>query len=115
MTTVLDLTSPAVSGELTQIQARLHIVTGLLDALGRVNEVNKIIQFSQDRSVALLALQHEPFRYTPGQAEAVLDMPLSSQASDASERLRVERDKLQRRRAALREHVMEALSLHWFG
>jgi len=113
--TVLDLTSPVLSSELAELEDRLHVVNGLLDALGRVNEVHKVVQFSPARPQALIALQEEPFSYTKRQAEAVLDMPMSWQASEGAERLRSERDHLMSRRAGLREHVTEVLSLHWFG
>lgn len=112
---VLDLTTPALSSELAELEERLHVVHGLLDALARLHEVNKIVQFSSDRYSALVALQHEPFAYSRQQAEAVLDMPVSWQASDEAERLRAERDQLLARRASLREHVSEVLALHWFG
>jgi DNA gyrase/topoisomerase IV subunit A len=111
----LDLTTPAISSELTVLEERLHVVQGLLDALARLHEVNKIVQFSRDRDAALAALQQEPFRYSRAQADAVLDMPVSWQTSDEAERLRSERNQLTARQASLHEHVTEALSLHWFG
>jgi DNA gyrase/topoisomerase IV subunit A len=86
-----------------------------LDALARLHEVNKIVQFSRDRDAAVAALQEEPFRYSRAQADGVLDMPVSWQTSDEAERLRSERDQLLTRRASLHEHVTEVLSLHWFG
>jgi len=112
---VVDLTSPELSNEIADLEERLHIVLGLLDALARMNEVNKIVQFSSDRHTALLSLQQEPLCYSRHQAEAVLDMPVSWQASDEAERLRTERDQLLARRASLREQVTEVLALHWFG
>jgi DNA gyrase subunit A len=112
---ILDLTTPALSNELSELEARLHVVHGLLDALGRINEVNKVVQFSRDRYSALVTLQNEPLGYSRQQAEAVLDMPMSWQTSDEAERLRAERDHLRARRAAMREHVSEVLTFHWFG
>jgi DNA gyrase/topoisomerase IV subunit A len=112
---LLDLSSPAISSELAELEERLHIVRGLLDALGRLHEVNEIVQFSRDRPSALLALQDVPFSYSRAQAEALLDMPVSWQASDQAERLRVERDELLARRGHLHEHATEEVTLHWFG
>jgi DNA gyrase/topoisomerase IV subunit A len=112
---LLDLSTPALSSELAELEDRLHIVRGLLDALARLHEVNKIVQFSRDRASALFALQHEPFSYSRAQADALLDMPVSWQTSDEAERLRTERDELLARRANLHEHVTEVLALHWFG
>jgi DNA gyrase/topoisomerase IV subunit A len=117
---VLDLNNPVRASQLAELEERLHIVKGLLDALGRLDELNKVVQFSSDRFSALVALQHEPFTYSRQQAEAVLDMPVSWQTSDEAERLRAEHDKLLARRARLREHVTdeqvtEVSDLHWFG
>jgi len=112
---VLDLTSPALSSELAELEARLHVLQGLLDALGRVNEVNKLVQSSSDRAQALEALQNDPFDFSRHQAEAILDMPVNWQASDVAERLGAERDQLFTRRAALCNHVTEIFALHWFG
>lgn len=111
----VDLTSPAVPGELAAIEERLHLVQGLLDALARMGDVNKVLRFSKDRASALTALQHDPFKYSRTQADAILDMPVSWQTSDKTEQLRAERDRLLTRRARLHEHVTEALALHWFG
>jgi topoisomerase-4 subunit A len=112
---LLDLTTPELSGQLTALEQRLHVVRGLLDALARMSEVNKVVQFSRSRNSALVALEHDPFGYSRPQAEAVLDMPVSWQASDEIERLRAEHEHLVDRRANLHEEVTEALALHWFG
>ena len=113
--TVLDLTSPALASELAELEERLRTVNGLLDALGRLDEVNKSIQFCSDRPAALGALLHEPFGYSRRQAEASLDMPVSWQTADQVAHLRSERDDLVDRQAGLRQRVTEVLSLHWFG
>jgi DNA gyrase/topoisomerase IV subunit A len=112
---LLDLTTPELSSQLADLEERLHLVRGLLDALARMNEVNKVVQFSRNRNFALVALEHAPFGYSHAQAEAVLDMPVSWQASDEVERLRAEHDQLVDRRSNLHEHVTEVLALHWFG
>jgi DNA gyrase/topoisomerase IV subunit A len=112
---VLDLTTPRLSRELAELEERLHVLRGLLDALGRLPEVNQTIQFASDRSAALAALQHEPFGYSHRQAQAIIDMPMSWQSFDEADRLRQERDRLVARQASLRERVSEVLALHWFG
>jgi DNA gyrase subunit A len=112
---VLDLTSPGLSTELAQLEGRLQVLHGLLDALSRLGEVNQVIQFSQDRHSALFALQQEPFGYSNQEAEAILDMPMSWQTGEQADHMRQERDHLSERRASLRQHVAEVLALHWFG
>jgi DNA gyrase subunit A len=112
---VLDLNSPGLSIELAELEGRLQVLTGLLDALSRLNEVNQVIQFSGDRNTALVALQQEPFGYSNREAEAVLDMPMSWQTGEHANHLHQERDHLTERRASLRQHVAEGLALHWFG
>jgi DNA gyrase/topoisomerase IV subunit A len=112
---VLDLTTPGLSSELAEIEGRLHVLRGLLDALARLEEVNKTVQFARDRYTALGSLQQEPFNYSHQQALAILEMPMSWQTSDEPERLRQERDRLNTRRVSLRERVAEVLALHWFG
>jgi DNA gyrase/topoisomerase IV subunit A len=112
---VLDLTSPGLSSELAELENRLHVLRGLLDALGRLDELNKAIQFARDKYSAIDVLQQEPFGYSHQQANAILQMPMSWQASDEVQRLRQERDCLATRRIGLQERVAEALSLHWFG
>jgi DNA gyrase subunit A len=112
---VLDLTSPGLSSELAQLERRLQVLNGLLDALSRLDQINQLIQFSQDRNSALVALQQEPFGYSNQEAEAILDMPMSWQTGEQADHMREERDHLAERRASLRQHVAEVLALHWFG
>lgn len=112
---ILDLTTPQLSSELTELEQRLHVLRGLLDAHSRLGELNRAVQFAPSRHAARMALQNEPFGYSRDQAEAILDMPVSWQAADEAERLRAEHDMVAARRASLREHVTEVLALHWFG
>jgi DNA gyrase subunit A len=112
---VLDLNSPGLSTELAELEGRLQVLTGLLDALSRLPQINELIQFSDDRYSALVALQQEPFGYSNREAEAVLDMPMSWQTGEHAAHMRQERDHLTERRASLRQHVSEVLALHWFG
>jgi DNA gyrase/topoisomerase IV subunit A len=112
---VVDLTTAGLSNELAELEGRLHVLRGLLDALGRLDELNKAVQFARDKYSAAGVLEQEPFGYSHQQAEAILGMPVSWQTSDEVERLRQERDRLTTRRVNLREQVAEVLALHWFG
>lgn len=112
---VLDLTTAHLSNELAEVEGRLEVLRGLLDALARVDEVHQTVQFSMSREAALEALRHEPFRYSTLQAEAVLNLPIGAQTADDVQRLRQEYDQLSAKRANMRQHVTEVLSLHWFG
>lgn len=112
---VLDLTTAQLSQELGKVEGRLHILRALLDALGRIEQVNQTVQFCPSRDAAMEALCHEPFRYTPDQALAVLNLPLSAQGTEEIQRLRQEYDQLAAERATMRESVTEVISLHWFG
>jgi len=112
---VLDLTAPGLASELSQLEARLHVLRGLLDAVSRLGEINQSIQLASDRRDAVVSLQQEPFGYSRKQAEAILDMPMSWQSADQADRLRHERDSLATRGGRLREHIAEMLALHWFG
>lgn len=112
---VLDLTTPEISEALSEIEARLHVLRGLLDALGRVGELNAVVQSSPTTQRALERLQEAPFRYTPDQATAVLALPLRCLSSEEVKRLNQEMEQLSARRTSLREQLSEVLALHWFG
>jgi DNA gyrase/topoisomerase IV subunit A len=112
---VLDLTTPQLSSELAEMERRLHVLRGLLDAHARLDEVNQAVQLAHSRHAALVSLQQDPFSYSREQAEAILDMPVGWQSADEGARLRAEWDLVAARRATLREQVTEVLALHWFG
>jgi DNA gyrase/topoisomerase IV subunit A len=112
---VLDLTTTGLSSELAELEGRLHVIRGRLDAVSRLNEVNQAIQLAADRWAATVSLQQEPFGYSLKQAEAILEMPMSWQCLDQAERLSQERDCLAAQAARVREHIAEVLALHWFG
>jgi DNA gyrase/topoisomerase IV subunit A len=112
---MLDLSSPGYVIELTELEGRLHVLGGLLDASSRFHQVNQAIQYAEDRESALQALQKEPFGYSYQQAEAILGMPMGWQSTAEVEQLRGERDRLTTRRFSLRENATEELAFHWFG
>jgi DNA gyrase/topoisomerase IV subunit A len=112
---VLDLTTAGLSSELGELESRLHVIRGRLDAVSRLNQVNQAIQLAADRRAATALLQQEPFGYSLKQAEAILEMPMSWQCLDQRERLSHERDCIAAQAARVREHIAEVLALHWFG
>lgn len=112
---MVDLTKAQLSEEPAQVEARLHVLRGQLDALSRVDDLNQVIQVSMSREAAVEALRHEPFHYSEEQAAAILDMPMSSQSMEAAQLMRQECERLSARRATMREQVTEVLALHWFG
>jgi hypothetical protein len=109
---VLDLTP---SRELAELEGHLHVLEAQLDALGRLEQVNRVIQFSQNKQRAAEALQHEPFGYSAQQAKGVLEMPMSWQCADAIEELRAQRKSLLARSGSIRQTPKEATSANWFG
>ncbi|MGO9659594.1 MAG: hypothetical protein ACLQVK_04880 [Acidimicrobiales bacterium] len=113
--TVLDLTATGLSSELAELESRLHVIRGRLDAMSRLHEVNQAIQLAVDRRAAIVSLQQEPFGYSLKQAEAILEMPMSWQCLDQAERLSRDRDCLADQAARVREHIAEVLAHHWFG
>ncbi len=112
---VLDLTTDGPSGELAQLERRIHVLRAQLDALSKIDEVNQTVQFSINRGAALEALMHEPFHYSPEQAAGVLDLPLSCQSAEEVQCLRQEFERLTSHRLSKSEHFSEALAFHWFG
>ena len=111
----VDLTSSSSSREPVEPERRLHAVDGLLDALGRLDQVNRAIQSASTKHAAVATLQQEPFHYTREQAVAIVEMPMSSQCAEAADRLRRERDRLVARRAPESDPAAELLPASWFG
>jgi DNA gyrase subunit A len=72
------------------LRGRLHILEALLDALGRMNEVDAVIRSSSDRQAARRALTTEPFNYSEVVANHILDMPVARQTVAGVEELRRE-------------------------
>ena len=56
---------------------RLHIVEGLLRALGAIDEIIALIRGSEDTAAARVGLMAEPFEFSEAQANHILDMALS--------------------------------------
>ena len=62
---------------LAAARARLHILEGLIGALGAIDEVIATIRASADTGEARRALMAEPFGFSEAQANHILDMSLS--------------------------------------
>ena len=62
---------------LAAARARLHIVEGLLRALGAIDEIIALIRASEDTGTARAGLMGEPFDFSEAQANHILDMALS--------------------------------------
>ncbi len=62
---------------LAAARARLHIVEGLLRALGAIDEIIALIRASEDTGAARAGLMSEPFDFSEAQANHILDMALS--------------------------------------
>ena len=62
---------------LAAARARLHIVEGLLRALGAIDEIIALIRASENTGSARAGLMGEPFDFSEAQANHILDMALS--------------------------------------
>jgi DNA gyrase subunit A len=57
-------------------EARAHIVEGLIKALGKIDDIIKLIRASDDRAAARQGLMAKPFEFSEIQANHILDMRL---------------------------------------
>jgi DNA gyrase subunit A len=73
-----------------RLRARLHILEGLFDALGRMDQVDAVVRSSADRPTARAALMADPFNYSDVVAARVLDMTVGRQTILGVEELREE-------------------------
>ncbi|MEK7198071.1 MAG: DNA gyrase subunit A [Patescibacteria group bacterium] len=85
--------------DLAKAEERAHILEGLKHALDNIDEVIKVIKKSQDRGEALKNLVAK-FKLTEIQANAILEMKLSTLAN--LERKRIE-DELEEKRKLIKE------------
>lgn len=88
--------------DLNKIEQRIHIIGGLLICLARIEEVIQTIKSSSSTITASKALC-ENFLLDEAQAKAVLDMKLSRLAHLEVEKLKNEKQKLEREAAAIKE------------
>ena len=88
--------------DLNKIEQRIHIIGGLLICLAKIEEVIQTIKSSSSTITASKALC-ENFLLDEAQAKAVLDMKLSRLAHLEVEKLKNEKQKLEREAAAIKE------------
>jgi hypothetical protein len=84
-----------------KLLARKEIVDGLLDAMGRLDEINALVRGCRGRTEARTAITG--VGYTPIQAEFILDTPVGRQTKDALEQLQRRAVKLESSIARLEE------------
>jgi DNA gyrase/topoisomerase IV subunit A len=73
------------------LQERIKILDGILDALGRMDEINRAVQGSLNRIEAREVLLDEPFSYSEMVAAHILDLNVGRQTVAGVEELRRER------------------------
>lgn len=88
--------------ELDRAEARLHILKGLLKALGKIDEVIRIIRNSETTEAARENLMKK-LKLDEVQAQAILDMPLRRLAALERQKLEAESKELEARVKDLRE------------
>ena len=88
--------------DLNKIKQRIHIIEGLLICLARIEEVIQTIKSSSSTITASKALCKN-FLLDEAQAKAVLDMKLSRLAHLEVEKLKNEKEKLEKEAAAIKE------------
>lgn len=88
--------------DLNKIGQRIHIIEGLLICLAQIEEVIQTIKSSSSPAAASKALC-ENFLLDEAQAKAVLDMKLSRLAHLEVEKLKNEKEKLEKEAAAIKE------------
>ena len=80
---------------LREAQARLHIVEGLVKAVGKIDAIIKLIRGSADRDEARKKMMAAPHRFSEIQANHILDMPLARLTRLGIKNLRDEMAELQ--------------------
>lgn len=88
--------------DLNKIEQRIHIIEGLLICLAQIEEVIQTIKSSSSTITASKALC-ENFLLDEAQAKAVLDMKLSRLAHLEVEKLKNEKEKLEKEATAIKE------------
>ena len=88
--------------DLNKIEQRIHIIEGLLICLARIEEVIQTIKSSSSTITASKALCKN-FLLDEAQAKAVLDMKLSRLAHLEVEKLKNEKEKLEKEATAIKE------------
>ncbi len=72
----IEIVTRRTEFRLERAQHELHINSGLLKAIGMIDEIISTIRESEDRATARTALINEPFEFSEIQANHILDMQL---------------------------------------
>jgi DNA gyrase/topoisomerase IV subunit A len=75
-----------------RLRQRVQLIEGLLDALGRIDDVNHVVRACPNRASAEEALHSPPFDYSPVVANHVLDLTVTRQTTEAIKDLQRERE-----------------------
>ncbi|NNC80695.1 MAG: DNA gyrase subunit A [Acidimicrobiales bacterium] len=94
----IDVITRRSQYRLDKLNARAHIVEGLIKALDLIDEIIALIRASDDRAAARTGLMGEPFEFSEIQANHILDMPLGRLT-------RLGRSELDKEMAELREAI----------
>jgi DNA gyrase/topoisomerase IV subunit A len=73
------------------LQKRVRILDAILDALDRMDEINRVVRKSQNRMEARKLLLAEPFLYSEVVATHILDLNVGRQTVEGIEEIRRER------------------------
>jgi topoisomerase-4 subunit A len=104
----LDTVTRRLSHRLEKVEARLHILDGLMVAYLNLDEVIRIVRYEDDPKAALIAR----FQLSDAQAEAILETRLRHLARLEEMKIRGEQDKLSAERDELLKTLGSRARLH---
>lgn len=90
-----EITRKRISFELRKAKERAHLLSGLIIALEKIDEVIEIIKKSKDVEIARISLRKR-FKLTDVQTRAILDMRLQKLTNLEREKVREEKKELQK-------------------
>lgn len=73
------------------LEERVRILDAILDALDRMDEINRVVRKSQNRVEARKLLAAEPFLYSEMVSPHILDLSVGRQTVEGIEEIRRER------------------------
>jgi topoisomerase-4 subunit A len=103
----VDTVTRRLTHRLEKVEARLHILDGLLVAYLNLDEVIRIVRYEDDPKAALIAR----FRLSEAQAEAILETKLRHLARLEEMKIRGEQEKLAAERDALQKMLASKAKL----
>ena len=96
----IEIVTRRTEYRLEKAEHELHINTGLLKAIGMIDEIIATIRASEDRATARESLMAEPFEFSELQTNHILDMQLGRLT-------RLGRDQIEEKVAELTESILE--------